>query len=212
MLEEYASGGYRIELLRANNWMQWKRRMMAVLRDLGLETYINKNAKLPVPAVANAPTKEEEDAIKKWKEGDAKARTRIELAIGDADMIHISGAETAREMWDQLTAVKDKGKLGILATRRALYRMTAGEDFNMIEHVSKLRKLREELHLMENKLTDDDFVMILILSLPESWDTYTSAYLDSNSNKPTVSSHELIAILLEEDRRRRGRSDDSAVR
>ena len=66
--------------------------------------------------------------------------------------------------------------------------------------ISKLRKLQEELHLMENKVTNEDFVMILITSLPESWDQYTSAYLGSSSNKLTLKSHELIAILLEEDR------------
>jgi hypothetical protein len=30
---------------------------------------------------------------------------------------------------------------------------------------------------MENKVPDEDFVMILITSLPESWDQYTSVYL-----------------------------------
>ncbi|KAF8220862.1 hypothetical protein L208DRAFT_1076403, partial [Tricholoma matsutake] len=76
--------------------------------------------------------------------------------------------------------------------------MTAEEGFDMVEHISKLRKLQEELHLMENKVPDEDFVMILITSLPESWDQYTSAHLGSSSNKPTLKLHELVAILLEE--------------
>ena len=199
-----------MELLKAHNWMPWKRRMLAVLRDLGLEKYIAKDAKSLESAGKANPTTAELEEQKKWKEGDAKARTRIELSIGDAEMIHISGADSAREMWDQLTTVKEsKGRLGVLATRRALYRMTANEGFDMVEHISKLRKLQEELHLMDNKVPDEDFVMILITSLPESWDQYTSAYLGSSSNKPTLRSHELIAILLEEDRRRRGRSDDT---
>jgi hypothetical protein len=78
----------------------------------------------------------------------------------------------------------------------------------MVEHISKLRTLQEELHMMDNKVTDEDFVMILITSLPESWGSYTSAYLGSSSNKPTLTSHKLIAILYEEDRRWRGRSED----
>jgi transposase InsO family protein len=200
-----------MELLKGHNWMPWKRRMLAVLRDLGLEKYIAKDAKAPEAADRDNPTQDEKEASKRWKEGDAKARTRIELSIGDSEMIHISGADSAREMWEQLTTVKEsKGRLGVLATRRTLYRMTAEEGFDMVEHISKLRKLQEELHLMENKVTDEDFVMILITSLPESWDQYTSAYLGSSSNMPTLKSHELVAILLEEDRRRRGRNDDSA--
>ena len=118
-----------------------------------------------------------------------------------ADVVHLSGAETVKEMWDQLYMVKEaKGRISVLATHRVLYRMEADENnFDMVEHVSKLRRLQEELHLMDNKVSDKDFVMILLTSLPESWDMYTSAYLGSSSNKPTLKSHELIAILYEED-------------
>ena len=70
----------------------------------------------------------------------------------------------------------------------------------MVEHVSKLWKLQEELHIMSSLVLDKDFVMILITSLPESWDNYTSSYLGSSGNKQELKSHELITILLEEDR------------
>ena len=105
---------------------------------------------------------------------------------------------------------ESKGCLGVLATRRALYRASAEEGFDMITHISKLRGLQDELHVMENLVSDEDFVMILLTSLPESWDNYTGSYLGSSGNKPTIKSHELIAVLLEEDRRRKGRNGESA--
>ena len=52
---------------------------------------------------------------------------------------------------------------------------------------------------MDKKVIDKDFVMILIMLLPESWDNYTSSYLRSSGNKPMLSSHKLIAILMKED-------------
>jgi hypothetical protein len=112
-------------------------------------------------------------------------------------------------MWSQLTLVKEsRGKLGILATRRALYRSIAEEGFDLVEHISKLRKLQEELHLMGSLILDEDFAMILVSSLPESWDLYTSAYLGSKTDGKVLTSYELIAILLEEERRRKERSGD----
>jgi gag-polypeptide of LTR copia-type len=199
----FTSGTYRIELLKGNNWMPWKRRMLAVLRDLGLETYIERDAVSPAPAIPLSPTPEEIEAIRKWKEGDAKTQTRIELAIGDSEMIHLVGARTASEMWKQLSLVKEsRGKLGVLATRRALYRSIAEEGFDLLEHISKLRKLQEELHLMGSLVSDEDFAMLLVSSLPESWDLYTSAYLGSKADRTTLTLHELVAILLKEDRRR----------
>ena len=95
-----------MELLKGHNWMPWKRRMLAILRDLGLEKYIEKDATLPEPTDKANPTQDEKDAEKRWKEGDVKACTRIELSIGDSEMIHISGADTARGMWEQLTMVE----------------------------------------------------------------------------------------------------------
>jgi len=96
--------------------------MMAIFRDLGLEKYIEKNA-VPLGSVdpRNLTTAESKEQ-KKWAEGDAKARARIELAISDAEMVHIMGAETASQMWEQLTLVKEsRGQLGVLAAHRVLF-------------------------------------------------------------------------------------------
>jgi gag-polypeptide of LTR copia-type len=102
--------------------------MLAVLWDLGLEKYITMDMKVLESADKAKPTNEEVEVQKKWKEGDTKVHTCIELSIGNAEMIHISGTETARQMWDQLTTVKEsKGWLRVLATCHVLYWLTAEE-------------------------------------------------------------------------------------
>ena len=107
-----------MELLKGHNWMPWKWCMLAILWDLGLEKYIEKDATPPEPADKANLTQDEKDTEKRWKEGDAKAHTCIDLSIGDSEMIHISGADTARGMWEQLTTVKEsQGRLGVLATQ-----------------------------------------------------------------------------------------------
>jgi gag-polypeptide of LTR copia-type len=137
MSEEYTSGNYQMEMLKATNWMPWKQRMLVVLQDLGLKKYIAADAKISESANRSKPTADELEAQRKWCEGDTKACTQIELAISDAEMIHISGAMTAQEMWSQLSLVKkSKGRLGVLATHRALYKATAEEGFDMINHIS----------------------------------------------------------------------------
>ena len=77
MSEEYTSGGYWMEMLKASNWMPWKQWMLAVLQDLGLEKYIAADAKLPELADRSKPTPEELETQKKWWEGDTKACTQI---------------------------------------------------------------------------------------------------------------------------------------
>jgi hypothetical protein len=58
------SGSYRIELLGSNNWVPWKRRISAILRDLSIEEYIEKDSKCPVPADTTRPTDDEKKAAK----------------------------------------------------------------------------------------------------------------------------------------------------
>ena len=100
--------------------------MLAILRDQGLEKYIEKTAESPKLRKPAEPMTEEmiEEtvAIDKWKEGDTKAHTRIELLIRDSKMIHLSSTVMACDMWNQLSLVnKSQGHLGVLAMCRALY-------------------------------------------------------------------------------------------
>ena len=100
MSEQTTGGSYRIKLLGSNNWMPWKCQMQTILRDLGIEEFIEQDS---TPPVAKTPLTEADIRLQKeWKTGDAKARTWIKLVIGDAEMIHISSATMAREMWKQL--------------------------------------------------------------------------------------------------------------
>ncbi|KAK0232761.1 hypothetical protein IW262DRAFT_1422633, partial [Armillaria fumosa] len=91
---------FRIELLREDNWVPWKRRVTAILRERGLLKYAEGEMK----------------GMQTWDETDGKAQTQIELTLSDSQMIHIAGATTAADMWKQLKLVKEaRGKLGILS-------------------------------------------------------------------------------------------------
>ena len=181
---------------------------MAILHDLELEDLIVNG--IPEPKEAGKPTATEAKVIVEMTKKDAKARTRIELAVGDSEMIHLLGVMTAKAMWDQLQTVKEtQGRLGILSAHQMLFWYSADETaFDMASHITKLRRMQEELHLMGSVVPDNNFVMILLTSLPEAWDNYTSGYLGSQGNNPMVNSSELIAVLLDKDRRKKGHSSD----
>ncbi|KAJ2915280.1 hypothetical protein MD484_g5123, partial [Candolleomyces efflorescens] len=181
--------------------------LMSVLSTvLCKQPTVNKSTK-PVAGSDGATTA----SVQEWEKKELKARTRLELAIGDSEMGHIVGADTAYDIWERLCSVKEsKGRLGILSTRRALYRSQAQEGFDMVEHINNLRSLKAELALMSNIVSDEDFVMIVISSLPESWDVFTTSYLGAHSTSDeTLKAVEFIPILLDEDRRRKSREGGS---
>jgi hypothetical protein len=106
--------------------MPWKRRILAILRDNELEGYVDGTEAYPTVVDPTTPTTTEKKDIAKWKKGDGKARSKIELALGNSQMVHIAGAETAAHMWTQLCTVKEvRGQLGIMSYRRRLYRTIA---------------------------------------------------------------------------------------
>src|SRR5258708_36980825 len=142
-----SSGSYQIEPLNSQNWLVWKCKMQAILHDIGLEDLILKGP--PKVADEKRMTDEEKQVRAEWMMKDSKARTQIELAVGDSKMIHLLGADTAKMMWDQLRTIKEScRKLGILAARHVLFRAVASDNFNMMEHITQLKRMQEELHLM----------------------------------------------------------------
>jgi hypothetical protein len=61
------------------------------------------------------PTTDEQKSIAVWNKGDGKARSKIELALGNSQMVHIAGADPVLKMWMQLCTVKEaRGQLGIM--------------------------------------------------------------------------------------------------
>ncbi|KAF8647520.1 hypothetical protein AX14_008973 [Amanita brunnescens Koide BX004] len=173
--------------------------MMAILCDLELEDLIVNG--IPELKEAGKPTATDAKVIVEMTKKDATARTQIELAVGDSEMIHFLGTTTTKAMLDQLRTIKETwGRLGILLACWMLFRYSADETaFDMASHIMKLRRMQEELHLMGSVVPDDNFAMILLTLLSEAWDNYTSGYLGSQGNTPMVNSSELITVLLNED-------------
>ena len=55
-----------------------------------------------------------------------------------------------------------------------------------------LQQLQEQLHLTGSLVSDDEFIILLITSLPESWDQFTTVYLGANRNNTNITSHKSL--------------------
>ena len=49
----------------------------------------------------------------------------------------------------------------------------------MREHIYKFRLIQEELLLMGSEMNDTEFTVVLLQSLPESWDQFTQNLIGS---------------------------------
>ena len=87
-----------------------------------------------------------------------------------------------------------------MAARRRLYRTHAEEGADIAQHIAIFRTIQNELLVMGSIVTDVEFSVVLLASLPESWDQFTSALIGSQRDKKEdqLSSFEISGILLEE--------------
>lgn len=205
---------YKFAPLNESNWIGWKQRVWALIEERELDGYVD----------GSIPRPTEVDEQPAWDKKDKAAMRCIKMSIGDANMAHILGAKTSKAMWDNLTLVRERrGNQGIISARRRLYRTEAEEGVDIKDDIAKYRTVQEELLMMGSEVTDLEFTVVLIASLPVSWDTFTSSLLGSqriqaipgNNNdvleKPMYSSYEVCGILLEEYERRLSRGDPETV-
>ena len=192
-----ASSFYRIKPLGQDNWLAWKRHIQTVLQEHKLIGHIDGTILEPARS---------DPGYRVWKEDDEKAQTQLELSMEDEELDNLTG-DNAAEMWANLCNVKEsKGKMGILRTRKTLYRAIMDDSTELSVHIALLKRYRAELSALGSVIEDDDFSMLILSSLPDSWESFNEAYLGSHTDTTeSIKSQELIKILLDKDKRRKNR-------
>lgn len=186
---------YRIEALRGGeNYRSWKVQLLDILTDSGYEDHIDPNS---IPSTPDA----------KWTKADRRALSAIRLRISPDIIHHIEGETTALSAWEMLAHIFElKGKMGLVLARRNFYGTRADATAPLEDHIKLMRKIQGELKSLKQEVTDADFAIALLGSLPEDWDTFVQSHL-SGSTPPT--SKDIISDIHTEEERRRQRDGGS---
>lgn len=194
---------YRIELLQGTpNYPSWKVQMVDILTDSGLEDHVE-----PAADDAAAKLRETDTA---WIKADRRALSAIRLRVAPDVVHHIQGETTALSAWEMLSHLFElKGQMGIILARHKFYSTRAPADLALEPHIKLMRQFQGELKSLGQEVTDGDFSVALLSSLPPDWDAFVRSTLSGTTapdSKTTIS-----AILTEERRRtdRDGENDHS---
>jgi hypothetical protein len=199
------------EPLKAHNWLPWKARILSIAAAKKLTKYLEGTEQRPTYADATKPTAEETTALNTWQENDNKARSLLYCNISDGEMMPVLSATTASDIWRKLKAAKEPNTgISKLTARRKLYRTVAEDGMDIAEHIKTMQLIHQELSLMGVEITDQEFLDILMTSLPESWDNFTNTYATANaSGIQKITTDEFIAAINDELRRRNDRATTS---
>src|SRR5271168_2346335 len=174
--------------------------MIDILTGQDLWEYVDGTTILPTDTASQSG----------WRKKDWLALSMIRLRVADKMLVYVASLTSAREAWETLNSLLEaQGALGIILARRKLFRAQCAEGTTIEEHIRTLRSYQEELHNLGQKIDGEEFSIILLSSLPESWNAYISS-IDTTLLKEAP---RLIARILEHDQRMgmRGTEDTALV-
>jgi gag-polypeptide of LTR copia-type len=192
--------------LNDTNWVFWRVDIIEIFRLCGVEGYVKGTLICPDPNV-------DPEGAENWSYNDAYTRLIISLNVTQSQKENTLMCKNAHKVWAKLeVANRSQASSTIRAYRRKFIHTTAGERDNIIEHLDKLKKYRQQVNYValydeRLKISDDFFNQIIADSLPPSWDYFTDRYVVTQTfvdNDPgtMISSQRFIEVIEQEYRRR----------
>ena len=190
---------------KKRNWQTWSRSMSILFDIVYARGYINGTIRMPDQNLYPNETKI-------WRFNDAYIMMLITKNIAESEMIHTNDCENAYDMWNNLKKVHQLANFQIFTDKvRILQNIRARDGDNIKDHLIKLKTQWEHVqHFSDEQnrrqFNDAFFKEQIVVSLPRSWDSFTSNYVkpyvdtDPTQLDPQkrIDSQELIGILSQE--------------
>jgi len=122
------------------------------------------------------------------------------------NLVYVTRITESKPAWDALKNVfEPRGHITMVLLCHKLFQAQCEEGENIKEHVWTLQGYQQEYNSLSptSPLSDEDFSITMLTSLPDTWNTFISA-IDSTA---LSNSNALIARILEEDRHLRSKGD-----
>ena len=164
--------------LNNSNYATWKLQCrMALIKD-GLWAFVN--------GTESEPTGEREER-QKFADRRDRALATIVLSI-EPTLLYLIGDNPADPIlvWKKLQdQFQRKTWANKLSSRRKLYSLKLGDKDFIQEHVKALTEIFDELSIIGDPISEEDRVVYLLASLPESYNVLVAA-LEANSEVPKM--------------------------
>ena len=162
------AGFTKVDKLTFENYPHWKFNMKMFLMGKDLWEIVNGTEVLAA--------EDDAESRRKFKRRENLAMSYICLSVSTPLQIYVRGTKSANEAWNSLMDhFEEKTLSKIVHYRRKLYRLSVDKSTNMITHVNTLKTLAERLESVDNPIEERDLAMILITSLPESYNNFITA-------------------------------------
>jgi hypothetical protein len=180
------------------NWVVYCDRMLWAM-DLQILSDHLTNVSMPA-AYGAAGTINRATAPMQWAHGKATVKQAIAASVPDSIFNRIKSSTCAKDVWDALKALFEGCmQMIIVDLCRQIQTMKCGEDDNMCTHFNMVTNLCEQLAAMGKTIADNEYVSILLGSLPAAYNTATSAMATTASlTNTTLTPDNVIRLITDE--------------
>ncbi|KAE8678885.1 Serine/threonine-protein kinase Nek5 [Hibiscus syriacus] len=153
------------------------------------------------------PTKPASMDEEDWEELQQRAAGTIRLCLADEVMYHVMHLSSPDEIWRKLESqFMSKSLTTKLYLKQRLYGLKMQDDHDLAQHVNVFNQIVSDLARLDVKIEDEDRAMILLCSLPSSYEHMVTTL---TYGKETINVEEITAALLAHNQRKQNAGESS---
>ena len=194
-----------VSLLTNENYASWKFDMKMLLIGKDVWDIVTGEETLQESA-----TNKERTSFRKREN---HALSTICLSVSSDIKIYVRNSKTSKEAWDSLAShFEEKSLSKKIYYRRKLYNTKLEErsSTTMVEHVNKLKTISEHLEALDDEVLEKDLVMILMSSIPESYNNLITT-LETLREERLTWEYVRDRVITEFERKNGGKEEKEAV-
>ncbi|KAF0726653.1 hypothetical protein Ae201684_015153 [Aphanomyces euteiches] len=193
-----AADSYKVNKFNGDNFHLWKFKMVMVHEDKDLWDIVS--------GVEKWEDQADDASQASFKKRQKKAFAIVCLSLEDAQLSMVRSCTTATQAWKRLEDHYEKKSLANkLYLRKKFFACAMAEGTDMMHHLNDLKTLSEQLEAVGAPVSEEDLVITLLCSLPESYDVLITA-LESRSDALTWGF--VTSRLLHEETKRKEQGND----
>src|SRR3954465_2689939 len=152
------------------NFLLWKMQVTSLLVKEGIHRALQ--------GISKKPSDMDEDD---WQDMDYKARATIVLCLSDEVLYNVMNEESGAGVWSRLESLyMTKSLSNKLYTKKQLYCLRMKEGTPILQHLNLFNKIVSDLLALEVKLEEEDKALLLLCSLPPSYDHLVTTIMYGN--------------------------------
>jgi hypothetical protein len=163
-----------------------------------MEDYLyQKNLFLPLSRVAKKPMAMKD---KEWEILDRKALGMIWLSLATSVAFNISKEKTTKGLMDALAKLYEKHSASnkVFLMKR-LFNMKMSEGGSVADHLNEFNTVTNQLCSVKVDFDDEVRALLILCSLPKSWNGLVMAVSNSVSGSNTLKFDDVVGVILSEE-------------